>query len=239
MLPQNCRSGLCFPCVSPYTSPACHLTCLIHTSHSLQYPNHQDITSSSLWYFLSWFVHKSYVVSTVPVFRAILPALSRNSGVQVHSQIWKVVILNQTLGLPQSDSRMHLHREGPGPPSWMECEILDEPPDFWNWQHSGAKNRHIRDRKSWQGNFLLIKRVQACALSSWANTEAQNGWQWLLLISLRQLYLPLTWDLSIQVKGSQSSQLAKRLGGWVRAYSLICVQESRRRSKDLLNMQVT
>jgi hypothetical protein len=38
------------------------------------------------------------------------------------------------------------------------------------------------------------------------------------------------------------SRVAKRLGGWVRAYSLVgngVIQESRRRSKDLLNMQVT
>jgi hypothetical protein len=44
----------------------------------------------------------------------------------------------------------------------------------------------------------------------------------------------------VQVKGSQSSRLAKRLGGWFRACSLVgnrVVQESRRRSKDPLNMQ--
>jgi hypothetical protein len=35
----------------------------------------------------------------------------------------------------------------------------------------------------------------------------------------------------VQVKGSQSSRLAKRLGGWVRACSLV--------GKDPLNMQVT
>jgi hypothetical protein len=46
----------------------------------------------------------------------------------------------------------------------------------------------------------------------------------------------------VQVKGSQSSRLAKRLGGWVRACSLVgngVIQESGRRSKDPLNMQVT
>jgi hypothetical protein len=46
-------------------------------------------------------VHKIYVVATVPVFRALLPAFSRNSGFQVHLQIQKVVTLshqNQAAG---------------------------------------------------------------------------------------------------------------------------------------------
>jgi hypothetical protein len=38
--------------------PSCHLTHLIYTSHSLQYPEHQDITWSPLGHFLSWTVHK-------------------------------------------------------------------------------------------------------------------------------------------------------------------------------------
>jgi hypothetical protein len=45
-----------------------------------------------------------------------------------------------------------------------------------------------------------------------------------------------------QVRGSQSPSIAKRLGGWVRVYSLAgngIVQETGRRSKDLLNRQVT
>jgi hypothetical protein len=86
-----------------------------------------------------------------------------------------------------------------------------------------------------------IKRVQTCAHSSWANMQAQNGWQWLLLISLRQSYLPLTWDLS-RSKNHNPSRLAERLGGCIRACCLGgngVVQESRRRSKDPLNMQVT
>jgi hypothetical protein len=60
-------------------------------------------------------------------------------------------------------------------------------------------------------------------------------------MSLMQSYLPLTWDLS-RSKVHSLSQLAKRLGGWVRAYSLAgngVVQESERRSKDPLNIQVT
>jgi hypothetical protein len=73
-----------------------------------------------------------------------------------------------------------------------------------------------------------------------SDTQAQNGWQLLLLISLTQLYLPLTWDLS-RSKVHSLPQLAKRLGEWVRAYSLAgngVLQESWRRSKDFLNMQV-
>jgi hypothetical protein len=49
---------------------------------------------------LSWFVHKTHVVAAVPVFGALLPMLSRNSAVQVHSHIWKVDALRQTSGLP-------------------------------------------------------------------------------------------------------------------------------------------
>jgi hypothetical protein len=54
------------------------------------------------------------VVAMVPVFRALLPALSRNSGVQFHLQIQKVVTIGQTSGLPQLGSRTCLPREGLG-----------------------------------------------------------------------------------------------------------------------------
>jgi hypothetical protein len=43
--------------------------------------------------------------------------------------------------------------------------------------------------------------------------------KWLFLISLMQLYLPLTWDLS-RSKVHNLSWLAKRLRGWVRACNL-------------------
>jgi hypothetical protein len=65
----------------------------------------------------------------------------------------------------------------------------------------------------------LIKRVQACIHSSWVDMWAQNDRQWLFLISLAQLHLPLTWDLS-RSKVHNLSQLAKRLRGWVRACNL-------------------
>jgi hypothetical protein len=45
----------------------------------------------------------------------------------------------------------------------------------------------------------------------------------------------------VQVKSSQSPSIGTRLGGWVRAYSLVdngAVRESGRRSRDPLNMQV-
>jgi hypothetical protein len=49
-----------------------------------------------------------------------------------------------------------------------------------------------------------------------------------------QLYLSFTWDLS-RSKVHNLSRLAKRLGGWVRGYSLAgneVIQEYGRRSKD-------
>jgi hypothetical protein len=63
------------------------------------------------------------VVATVPVFRALLPTLSRYSGVQVHSQICQL-----NFGPLQLSSRTHLPGEGLGVPlSWMECTILMKP----------------------------------------------------------------------------------------------------------------
>jgi hypothetical protein len=68
------------------------------------------------------------VVIVVPVFRALLPTLSRNFGVQVHLQIRKVVALGPTLGLLQQGGRTRLPGEGTrGPSSWTECKIPDEP----------------------------------------------------------------------------------------------------------------
>jgi hypothetical protein len=98
------------------TFPSCHLTCFIRTSHSLQYPNHQDITWIPLWHFLSWFVHKTYMVAVVPVIRAILPTLSRNSEVWVHLQIWKVVPISQTSGPPQQVAGQVSPGKGQGTP---------------------------------------------------------------------------------------------------------------------------
>jgi hypothetical protein len=74
----------------------------------------------------------------------LLPTLSRNSAVRVHSQIQKVVTLSQTSGLLQPGSRTHLPGEGPGPPSWMECKILNWVPKLLEL---------IPSRKSGQGNF--------------------------------------------------------------------------------------
>jgi hypothetical protein len=55
------------------TFATCHLTHLIHTSHSPNSPTTKTIMWSPPWYFLSWFIHKTHVVATVPVFRALLP----------------------------------------------------------------------------------------------------------------------------------------------------------------------
>jgi hypothetical protein len=82
-----------------------------------------------------------------------------------------------------------------GPP--FPDGIPDKPPNcrnelqtLWCWKQTHERQKILTRQ------FLFIKWVQACTYSSWADTRAQNGWQWLLLISLTQLYLPLTWDLS-------------------------------------------
>jgi hypothetical protein len=76
-----------------------------------------------------------------------------------------------------------------------------------------------KTEKNLTKQFLLIKRVQAHIQSSWEDTWAQSGQQWLLLISLAQLYLLLTWDLS-RSKVHNLFQFAKKLKGWVRACNL-------------------
>jgi hypothetical protein len=98
---------------------------------------------------------------------------------------------------------------------------------------------HQRQRKSWQ--FLLIKRVQASTHSSWADTWAQHGRQWLLLISLTQLYLPLAWDFS-RSKVPNLSDWLKVLGDglghivWPAIFlGNGAVQESGRRNRNPLN----
>jgi hypothetical protein len=201
------------------TFSSCHPTHLIHTSHSPQYPNHQDIAWSSLWRFLSWFVHKTYMVTMVPVFRALLLALSRNSWVWVHSQIRKVVTLSWTSELSQPGSRMHIPREELRPLSWMECKILDWTSKLLEWKTLQCWKQTYERQKILTRQFLLIKWMQVCSYSSWVDMWAQNGWQWLILIFPVQLYLPLTWDLS-RSKGHSLSQLARRLRGWVRAHNL-------------------
>jgi hypothetical protein len=57
----------------------------------------------------------------------------------------------------------------------------------------------------WMTVLFLISLMQLCLPLTWD-------------LSLMQLYLPLTWDLSWS-KVHNLSRLAKRPGGWVRAYS--------------------
>jgi hypothetical protein len=90
------------------------------------------------------------------------------------------------------------------------------------------KQTHKRQKILTRQFSLDEEGASMCSLLL-SHTQAQNGWQWLLLISLT-----LTWALS-RPKIHSLSQLAKRLGGWVRACSLVgngLVQESGRRSKD-------
>jgi hypothetical protein len=76
---------------------------------------------------------------------------------------------------------------------------------------------HKREKILTRQFSLDQEDARICSLPL-SNTQAQNGWQW-LLISLTQLYLTLTWDLA-RSKVPSLSVLAKRFGGWVRACSL-------------------
>jgi hypothetical protein len=72
--------------------------------------------------------------------------------------------------------------------------------------------------------------------------HASTKWLTVALPYIPDAVAPAPYLGFVQVKGHSLSRLAKRLGGWVRACSLASngvVQESGRRSKDTLNMQVT
>jgi hypothetical protein len=75
-----------------------------------------------------------------------------------------------------------------------------------------------------------------------AKQHASTKWLTVALPYIPDAIVPAPHLGFVQVKGSHLSRLAKRLGGWVRACSLVgngVVQESGRSSKDPLNMQVT
>jgi hypothetical protein len=75
-------------------------------------------------------------------------------------------------------------------------------------------------------------------------TKQHTSTKWLTVASpyIPDTVVPAPHLGFVQVRGSRSPRLAKRLGGWVRACSLVgngVVQESGRSSKDPLNMQAT
>jgi hypothetical protein len=155
--------------------PSCHPKRLIHTSHNPQYPDHKDITWSISWCFFSWFMHKTYVVAMVPVFRALLLALSRNSGVWVHSPIWKVVTLGQTMGLPQPGSRTQLPGEGLRRSSWKECKILNQAPKLLELRPSCAENKHTRGRENFD-KAITFDQMGASMCSLQLSKHASTKW---------------------------------------------------------------
>jgi hypothetical protein len=145
--------------------------------------------------------------------------LSWNSVVSVHLQVWKVG------AVPLAEPRIAATRQQDAPPQGR----FRAPFPGWNVKSKTSpkiveinkppvpKTETQETEKILTRQFLLIKRVQACTHCSWADTWAQNGQQQLLLISIKQLYLPLTWDLS-RLKVHNLPQLAKSLGGWFSAF---------------------
>jgi hypothetical protein len=132
---------------------------------------------------------------------------------------------------------------------------------FWWWV-----SQHVLSKRRWAGKVIVkinyppvpktdtqvTENLDKAIFSWWrgckhgltpakTNKKTHNGWQWIFLISLMQLDLHLTWDLS-RSKVHNLSWFAKRLGRWVKACSLVgngVAQKSRRRSKDSLSMRVT
>jgi hypothetical protein len=80
----------------------------------------------------------------------------------------------------------------------------------------GAKYRHTRDRKNLdkaisfdqKGTNMYSLQLSRHSCTKWLTVASPY--------SLTQLYLPLTWDLS-RSEIHSLPQLAKSLGGWVRA----------------------
>jgi hypothetical protein len=74
-------------------------------------------------------VHKTYVITAVPVFRDLLPTLSRISSVQVHLQSQKVVALGPwsnfgAAAIRQQDMSLRvLGSENPIPPRDRESPV--------------------------------------------------------------------------------------------------------------------
>jgi hypothetical protein len=90
-------------------------------------------------------------------------------------------------------------------------------------------------------HFLLIKRVEACVHSHWATRKHKMAGSGSSLYPWLRCTCPSP-GICPGKRFTVSLDWLKGLGGWVRVCSLAgngVVQESRRRSKDPLNMQVT
>jgi hypothetical protein len=136
-----------------------------------------------------------YMVAAVPVFRALLPALSRNSGIWVHLQIWKVVSVGRTSGCCNQAAGHVSPGKGQGLPG-IEDPLKN--PDKWiSFDEKGASTYSLQ-------------------LSRHVSTK------WLTVAST---YIPDTAVPAphlgfVQSKLHNLSQLTKRLVGWAKSNSL-------------------
>jgi hypothetical protein len=120
----------------------------------------------------------------------------------------------------------HIHLPFPSPFPFPISTVSPKQLPFFNHVHYcvGIKDPLVpktdtqETEKILKRQFLLIKRVQACTHSRWADTQAQNGWQWFSLYPWCSCIYPSPGR--VQVKGSQPFSMAKRLRGWVRAHNL-------------------
>jgi hypothetical protein len=115
------------------TFPLCHPTHLIHTSHSLQYPDHQDIT---------WSPCDISCLGLCTNLHGCCGPCLQSSFTCIVKKFWNLssfadlesCLSGSNFRVLQPGSRTRLPREGPGPP--------------WNWRPS---------QKSWQVNFFWWK----------------------------------------------------------------------------------
>jgi hypothetical protein len=153
-LPQNCRSGLHFPFVSP------------DTSHSLQYPNHQGITWSSydvsclgLCTKLTW---SPWSLSSELFYLRCQEILES----EFICRSGKLSPSAEPQGCCNQAADASPRGRSGDPSSQTECKIPDQAPKLLELKTLWCQKQTHKRQKILTGQFLLTKRVQACAHSS-------------------------------------------------------------------------
>jgi hypothetical protein len=148
MSPQNCGSGLRFPCVSPDVSFTHHTASSILTTKTLLgYPH--NVSCLGLCTKFTWLPQSLSSELFYHIVKKFCSPSSFADPESCHNQAAGHVSLGK----------------GQDPLPGRNVKSWTKPPNCWRltlW----CQNRHTRDKKSWEANILLIKRMQACAYSS-------------------------------------------------------------------------
>jgi hypothetical protein len=136
-------------------------------------------------------MHKTYMVSSVAVFK--------HSGVQVHSQIQKVVAVDQTLGLPQQGSRAHLPGEGPFPGLNV---ISQTKPQIDGINNSPVPETDTQETENLDKAIYSDQSVQTCSLH--LSKHASTKWPTMAPPYISDAVVAAPNPGFVQVKVSQS-----------------------------------